>query len=167
MAANSFCPGCGAPTMPSTEVCTNCGVRVAQAANSKARKARIAGILAIVAGVLALAEWITIGVIEIRYWGGLPIDGPIDGIVIAAFAVVMASATVAIVGGSFALKRKRWRLALAGSICTIFSVIWIPILLNVPLGIAAIVLVVRGKRQFERSPRLHKSSESNLKELQG
>lgn len=165
MAGSSFCPACGAPTAPMTEVCTNCGAQVGKATKSKAWKTRTAGILAIVAGSLAAAEWITIAVVEIRYWGGLPIDGRTGLIATAAFAIVMASAIVAIVGGSFALKRRRWGLALAGSICAIFSVIWIPILLNVPVGIAAIVLVVSGKHQFEQSSGLSKATESDLKQL--
>jgi hypothetical protein len=131
----------------------------------KAWRTRTAGILAIVAGAVAVTQWVTIAVVEIRYWGGLPIDGRIDGIVAAAFAIVITSAIVAMAGGVFALKRKRWRLALAGSICAIFSLIFVPILLNVPLAIAAIVLVVLGKGQFEQRPRLCKSCESDLREL--
>jgi uncharacterized OB-fold protein len=164
-AGTSFCPGCGTPTTPLTEICTKCGVRLAEAIRGKTWRTRTAGILAIVAGAVAVTQWVTIAVVEIRYWGGLPIGGRIDGIVAAAFAIVIASAIVAIVGGVFALKRKRWRLALAGSICAIFSLIFVPVLLNVPLAIAAIVLVVLGKGEFDQSPRLGKSCESDLKEL--
>jgi len=48
---------------------------------------------------------------------------------------------IAIVGGIFALKRAKWGLALAGSICALFGP-WI-------LGIPAIVLVIMGKKEFE------------------
>lgn len=151
MAGTSFCPECGAPTTPLTEICANCGVRVAKAIKEKTWKTRTAGILAIVAGAIGVAEWTAAAVLGIFVWGWLAMDGllGLGGIIIAVVAVVIAIGIVAIVGGISALKRRRWRLALAGSICAIFSFIFIPILLNVPLAIAAIVLVVLGKGEFE------------------
>jgi len=159
MAGTSFCPRCGAPTTPLTEICTECRVRLAEATRGKTWKTRTAGILAIVAGVGGVTQWVTIAVVAMRELLGL------GGIVAAVFAIAIATGIVAIVGGVFALKRKRWRLALAGSICAIFSLMFIPVLLNVPLAIAAIVLVVLGRGEFEQSPRLRRSCESDLKEL--
>ena len=145
MTGTSFCPGCGAPTTPLTEVCTNCGVHMVKAVKEKTWKTKTAGILAIIAGVLGVTEWVWFAVLEILA-GNLSALG---GIVAAGFIIAIGTAIVAIVGGVFALKRRRWRLALAGSICAIFSVIFVPILLNVPLAIAAIVLVVLGKGEFD------------------
>jgi hypothetical protein len=157
-AGTSFCPECGAPTTPLADTCSKCGVRLAKVTRGKTWKTRTAGILAILAGLGSVVQWIWVAVLEI-------LADNLGGIVAAAFAVVIAVGIVAIVGGVFALKRRRWRLALAGSICAIFSIIWIPILGNVPLAIAAIVLVVLGRSEFEQSPRLCKSCESDLKEL--
>jgi hypothetical protein len=128
---------------------------VTKTISGKTWKTRTAGILAIVAGALGLAQFITVAVVEIRYWdwSGLVNLLRTSGIVTATVAIVITTGIVAIVGGVFALKRKKWRLALAGSICAIFSLIFVPILLNVPLAIAAIVLVVLGKGEFEQSPR--------------
>ena len=56
---------------------------------------------------------------------------------------------VAILGGISALRRKAWRLALAGAICAVFPphfygrLIWTPV-----LGILAIVFVVRSRSEF-------------------
>ena len=151
MAGTSFCPGCGAPTTPLTEICTECGVRLAKATKGKTWKVTTAGILAIVAGGVGVTVWVAIAVLEIRAWGWLPMGGSLGpgGIVPAAVAIVIAIGIVAIVGGIFALKRKRWRLALAGSICAIFPFFFVPLFLNVPLAIAAIVLVVLGRGEFE------------------
>jgi hypothetical protein len=149
MAGTSFCPGCGAPTTPLTEVCANCGVRLAKAIEVKTWKTIAAGILAIVAGAVCASQWVIIAVLEVRALGWFPVTGHLGGIVAAAFAIAMTTAIVAIVGGIFALKRKRWRLVLAGSICAIFSIIFVPLLLNVPLAIAAIVLVTLGRDEFE------------------
>ena len=167
MAGTGFCPGCGAPTTPLTEICTRCGVRSADATRGKTWKTKTAGILAIVAGVVTVIEFVFVGVLVIPKLGWLEVMSVLSesGIVAVAFAVVMASAIVAIVGGVFALKRKRWRLALAGSICAIFSLMFVPVLLNVPLAIASIVLVVLGRGEFEPSPRLRGSCKSDLKGL--
>jgi hypothetical protein len=149
MAGTSFCPECGTPTTPLTEICTKCGVPLTKTTKGKTWKTRTVGILAIVAGIVCAIEWIAVAVLEIRALGWLPIGGHLGGIIAAVFAVVIGSAIVAIVGGVFALRRKRWRLALAGSVCAIFSVIFVPVLVNVPLAIAAIVLVVLGRGEFE------------------
>lgn len=128
-----------------------------------------AGILAIVAGAVTVIECVFVAAVVIPKLGWLEMITVLgeSRIVAAALAIVIASAIVAIVGGGFALRRKRWRLALAGSICAIFSLTAVPLLVNVPLAIAAIVLVVLGKDEFEQSRRLYRSSESDLKELQG
>ena len=167
MTGTGFCPGCGAPTTPLTEICTRCGVRLADATRGKTWKTKTAGILVIVAGVVSATEWIAVAVLEILALGWLPMGDLIGlgGIVAAAFVIAISTGIVAIVGGVFALKRKRWRLALAGSICAIFSLMFVPVLLNVPLAIAAIVLVVLGRGEFEQSPRLRGSCKSDLKGL--
>ena len=57
MAGTSFCPGCGAPTTPMTEICTKCGVRVVgkvAAATGGAWMPVTAGILDLVIGVPSL-----------------------------------------------------------------------------------------------------------------
>jgi len=167
ISGTSFCPACGAATAPLAELCPNCGVQLAKATRQKAWRTRAAGILAIVAGALGLAQFVTVAVVEIHYldWSALADLLRTSGIITATVAIVITTGIVAIVGGSFALKRRRWRLALAGSICAMFCVIFVPILLNVPLAIAAIVLVVLGKGQFEQRSRLGKSRESDSKEL--
>jgi hypothetical protein len=160
----SFCPRCGAPTAPLTEVCTNCGAQLAKAMTGKTWKTTTAGILAIVAGVAGLTQWVTIAAVEIPYWGWLPMGGGLIGIVATAVvAVEIAIGIAAVTGGVFALKRKRWRLAFGGSICATFS--FFLFFLNVPLAIAAVVLVVSGKSEFEQSPRVCKSCKPDLEEL--
>jgi hypothetical protein len=151
MVGTSFCPECGAPTTPLAETCSSCGVRLKEAIQVRTWKTRAAGVLAIVTGVLAVTQWVTVAVLEVMALGWLPMGSlaGLGAIVAAAFTIAIATGIVAIVGGVFALKRRRWRMALAGSICAIFSVVFLPILVNVPLAIAAIVLVVLGRGEFE------------------
>jgi hypothetical protein len=167
MAGTGFCPACGAPTTPLTETCPKCGVRLAKAIKEKTWKTTTAGILAIVAGDITVIQCVFVAVLVIPQLGWLGTISVLSqgGIITVAFAVVIISAIVAIVGGVYALERKIWGLALAGCICALFSVILIPVLLNVPLAIAAIVLVVLGRGEFEQSPGLRRSCKSDLKGL--
>jgi hypothetical protein len=134
-----------------TEICTNCGARVAKAIERKTWKLTTVGILAIVAGAVGVIEWIAVVALGTLTWGLLTMAGlpGLGRIVAAVAAIVITVGIVAIVGGIFALRRRRWGLALAGSICAILSFFLIPPLLNVPLAIAAIVLVIMGKSEFE------------------
>jgi len=140
MANTSFCPGCGAPTTPLTEICTNCGVRVAKAIKEKTWKPTTAGILCIIAGTISVITGIVVAVV-----GGIIgalIGGAFFGVAWGAFGVPsIILGIIAIVGGSYALRRKIWGLALAGSICALFG----PWAL---LGILAIIFVSLGKGEF-------------------
>ena len=151
MAGTSFCPGCGTPTMPLSETCNNCGAQVAKAITRKTWMPRVAGVLAIIVGAVGVTEWVAVAVLGILAWGWLGMGGllGLGGIVATVVAIMIIIGIVAIVGGVFTLKRRRWRLALAGSICAFFSFFFIPVFLNVPLAIAAIVLVIMGKGEFE------------------
>ena len=151
MAGTSFCPDCGAQTAPAVETCGNCGAGLGKVGRARTWKTRAAGILAIVSGVLAVSQWVAVAVLEVLALGWFPMGSlaGLGAIVAAAFTIAISTGIVAIVGGAFALKRRKWRLALAGSICAIFAVVFLPILVNVPLAIAAIVLIVLGRGEFE------------------
>ncbi len=151
MAGTSFCPDCGAPTAPAVETCGNCVASLGKVSRARTWKTRAAGVLAIVSGVLAVSQWVAVAVLEVLALGWFPMGSlaGLGAIVAAAFTIAISMGIVAIVGGIFALKRRRWGLALAGSICAIFAVVFLPILVNVPLAIAAIVLVVLGRGEFE------------------
>ncbi len=88
----------------------------------------IGGITGIVAGALALG--ITTIAAEILGLFGL---GAIGG-------GLLALGIVALIGGIMTLKRKSWGFALAGAICALFPV--------VPLGVAAIIFVAMGRKEF-------------------
>jgi hypothetical protein len=96
-----------------------------------------AGIMSIIAGVgevimgivIAVAGGITFGLFGMGWLGVL-------GAPLIIFGVI------AIVGGIYALGRRVWGLALAGSICALIGPQFI-------LGILAIIFVILGKREFE------------------
>jgi hypothetical protein len=102
----------------------------------KTWKPTVAGILAIIAGALELI----IGVVfAIGVGFGAGIIGM--GWLSAIFAPLIVLGIVAILGGIYALLRKIWGLALAGSICALIGPWFI-------LGILAIIFVSLGKREF-------------------
>ena len=137
MSGTSFCPGCGAPTTPLTEICTKCGARVKAAKARGAWQPLTAGILELVAGIPALIIGILIAAglgMATTAFARIPLW------VSAIGAPLIICGIVAIVGGIFALQKRRWGIALAGSILALFCAL--------PLGIAAIAFVILGKEQF-------------------
>lgn len=105
-------------------------------------KPTTAGILSIIAGSIGVILGLVLAVVG-GAWAALvgfffPVLG---GTIAGAFAVPLILGIVAIVGGAYALKRRLWGLALAASICALFSV-WF-------LGIPAVIFVILGKGEFE------------------
>ena len=122
----------------------------------KTWKPTTGGILSIVAGTVGAIGGIVIAVLG-KIAGGLLgvlgllgaislpgfdgiLPGFLGGIVAALAAIPLILGIVAIIGGVYALKRRKWGLALAGSICSLFCV-WF-------LGIPAIIFVAIGKSEF-------------------
>jgi hypothetical protein len=109
--------------------------------NNKTWMPTVAGILDIIAGswglILALL-FVFLGVVMRSVPDIPPYLFPIFTALAVPFAIV---GILAIVGGIYALQRKIWGLALAGSIAAFFPS-WI-------LGIAAIVFTALSKNEFE------------------
>ena len=112
----------------------------------KTWKPTVAGILDIVSGTLSLVmlAFVIIGVLVFMAAGGTNLPGPMplaSSLIFAIAVPVLIADVLAIVGGVYALKRKIWGLALAGSIAALFG--------SWPMGIAAIVFTVMSQKEFE------------------
>ena len=104
-------------------------------------KPTTAGILGIIAGAIGVLFGLILAVAGGILGTILGVFIPfIGGAVAGAFAIPLILGIVTIIGGVYALKRRIWGLALAGSICAFFCV-WF-------LGIPAIIFVILGKREF-------------------
>jgi len=104
-------------------------------------KPTTAGILCIIAGAIAVITGIVFAVVgSIGWFFWMPWFSAIVAPIIVTPIIVVG--VIAIVGGSYALKRRVWGLALAGSICALLGP-W------VILGILAIIFVSLGKGEFE------------------
>jgi hypothetical protein len=128
-------------------------------------KSRIAGILSIVSGSLGtiMSLILLIGILvmsvamnlmgnmggatEYRPNGEMLQVQSMFGLVIAFYAlifiVMLLTSVMSIIGGVFALKKKRWGIALAGSICSVIAFI--------PCGVAALIFFILGKDDFQQT----------------
>ena len=107
-------------------------------------KPTTAGILTIIGGVIAIGPascvgCIGAGVASLGTWlPGVGWPAVVSGATLIAISITVV--ILAIVGGIYALGRKRWGLALTGAICACFPII--------PLGVLAIIFVSLGKKEF-------------------
>lgn len=108
----------------------------------KTRKPTVAGILDIIIGclILGILFIFSIGpmIIEPVQAGLFPFNLSLSFFIVVP-AIIIAS--LAIISGIFAIQRRKWRWALAGSIAAAIG--------PTPLGIAAIVLVALSKNEFK------------------
>ena len=112
----------------------------------------IAGVLDIVCSLFYLFTFILINMFIVYkgvIGGPMPeefrsfdINQPIFGILISLALMSLISSVITFIGGIFTLKKRRWELALVGSIFTLFPTI------N-PMGILAIIFTVKSKTQFK------------------
>lgn len=115
-------------------------------------KPTVAGILSIISGVVGLVAVFGL-IIAISVTGGFYIPGTeqIPKFVpyfLTGIAIPLAILSVlSLVGGICALQRRKWGLALAGSISAIFASI--PLLGGLPVGITATILTALSKNEFE------------------
>lgn len=118
-------------------------------------KCTVAGTINLISGTFFLIGGITIlgllGQPLATSWAGyaaysMGLGGIPGSLFVTAFIFIPATAliilgVVSILGGIFSIKRSVWGLALAGSISTFLSLIF--------LGIPAITLIALSKREFE------------------
>jgi len=115
-------------------------------------KPTAAGILSITAGTiiavggLIVVSLVWLGGAVLEFFLKIASEPNQDIPAVASFEggvliVILIIATLAIVGGVYALRRRMWGLALAGSICALVGFV-IP-------GILAIIFVSLSKREFE------------------
>ena len=113
----------------------------------KTKKPTVAGVFLIITGALGIlgAVGSFIGFSVVSGGWGIPgmeaIPAFVPGIVLGWGIFGLIVAVLALIGGIFAVQRKQWGWALAGSIAAIFSLIF--------LGIPAVILVAISKNEFE------------------
>lgn len=112
----------------------------------KTSKPIIAGVLEIIAGVLGLLAALSLLIVVGMTGGSLdtpmgPMPAFVPGLIKSMGILTILFAILSLVGGIFAVQRKLWGLALAGSIGAILTAFI--------LGIPAIILTAISKKEFE------------------
>lgn len=132
-------------------------------------KPTAAGILCIIAGSLSLVFLILstlyLWVADFIFiWGANPgQESGVDAFLAGWWRVGIIAFILAIVGGIYALRRRKWGLALAGSIAVIvfggYGILapLVPGVLFIGLGILAIIFISLGKREFKSGTRVAES----------
>ena len=119
----------------------------------KTWKPTVAGILQLVSGTTGLIAVFGM-VIAIIITGNFVISGIEDVPILApalltSIAIPLAIISIlSLIGCIYAVQRKKWSLALVGSIASIFSSI--PLLGGLPVGITATILTALSKHEFEQ-----------------
>ncbi|HEY78288.1 MAG TPA: hypothetical protein G4O09_04165 [Dehalococcoidia bacterium] len=118
---------------------------------TKTWKPTVAGVLNIVAGVSSLLGVLGVIVAIIfvgsgpLFWDSFPGLGPLtvgflEGVLVITAVFLAVVGILPLLGGIYAVQRRKWGLALAGSIAAIFG--------STPLGIAAVILLALSKDEF-------------------
>lgn len=122
-------------------------------AKPKTWKPTVAGILSIIVGSLGLLGVFGVSIAAIvlssssYWWNQIETDaapltlGALVGILVAAAVYLLIVGLLALLGGISALQRKRWGLALAGSIAAIFCSTSV-------LGILSLIFTAMSKDEF-------------------
>jgi len=124
-----------------------------QTAAEKTWKPVAAGILNITAGVLSVFGAILIIIIltSVETWmslydtipaADLPLAASLTNtLLIGALAISIIHIVIPIIGGVYAIQRRRWSWSLVGSITAIIAIF--------PLGVASTIFVAMAKDEFE------------------
>ena len=115
-------------------------------------KPLVAGILQLISGIAGLIVVFGL-VIAIIVTGNFAISGLEDvpiftPALLTGITIPLAIVSIlSLVGGIYTVQRKKWILAIIGSVASIFSSI--PLLGGLPVGITATVLVILPKQEFK------------------
>jgi hypothetical protein len=132
------CPKCGRDNSTDARYCVDCGYRMPDGLAPRTWMPKAGGIIAIIIGSFYLALFIPCIVITAVYGGSA--WNEFGSLMAGIFILVGPMSIMAIIGGIFAIKRRRWPLAVAGGACAIISPFMI--------GIAALVLILLSRNEF-------------------
>jgi hypothetical protein len=132
------CPKCGKENSTDARYCVDCGYRMPDSLAPRTWMPKAGGVIAIVIGSFYSALFIP-GIFITAVQGG-DAWSEFGSLMAGIYIFIGPMSIMAIIGGIFAIKRRRWPLAVAGAACAIISPFMI--------GIAALVLILLSRNEF-------------------
>lgn len=111
-------------------------------------KPTVAGILSIIGGAISILAGVVI-ITRMEFAQRIRWEWMWEGRHEAVAVVALVLGIVAVIGGIFAMRRQVWGLALAGAICALFPTPSMVSILNIGMGILAIVFVSLSRNEFD------------------
>ena len=116
----------------------------------KTMKPTIAGIFMIIAGIEGMVLWGLVaaaGGVLSSVFAGVPGAEGLAAIVVVCGAIGIIFGLIALIGGVMALQRKKWSLALIGSILGLFMIGFVVFEASI-LSLVALILIAMSKKEF-------------------
>ena len=149
---DGFCWNCGGPTSVHSEVCVRCGASLSREAETKSgggtAAVTVGGVLTIILGVLGVMGG-GLNILDGLIGFGGSVDaysGVSTGITVVVGFFEIALGAVAIIGGVYAVQKKKFPLAIIGAVCGILATGCC----GFPIGIPAVILIAISKDKFEK-----------------
>lgn len=157
-AGTRYCVACGRPIPFEANVCPYCGhdYRIASGLSIQSQKTwkpTAAGILIIIAGILAIAMGALYMSLDVADFEDLGVALPpeftaedLAGLMDICGVVLFVFAIIAIIGGIFGIQRKHFGFAIAGGV---FGLLGIGFFLGSLLALVGLILVAISRREFQ------------------
>jgi len=107
----------------------------------------LAGIFLIIAALVGISFWGTLAFLGGAALGIPFVGGILGGILLICGAIGIILAIIALLGGVMAIQRKRWALALVGSILGLFLLGWLFFEASL-LSLVALILLIVSRNEF-------------------
>jgi len=165
---DATCPSCRGAVPPDANVCPHCGYKIRPEAAKPApppkkpsaavggkpmtSKPLIGGILVVISGIFGLILGGVLAgastMVDDLFGGmvGGDIIGMVEGVLVACGVIWIIIGLIALIGGVFAVMRKRWGLAVLGGVFGLFTIG--PYLLGTIFGLVGLILIAMSKDEF-------------------
>ncbi|MDD1768380.1 MAG: zinc ribbon domain-containing protein [Methanomassiliicoccales archaeon] len=167
---DATCPSCRQAVPAAANVCPNCGYRLrpeqARAVASQARpvaqsvtpvsrgssKSLIGGILVVISGLIGIVTGLILAVTASTILDalgdmyGADILQAVEGVLVACGVIWFIIGLIALIGGIFAIRRKRWGIAIVGGVFGLLTIG--PYFIGSILGLIGLILIAISKDEF-------------------